>query len=94
MGIGGRVRAAHLSHHFPGGLGLPVRSSASTGPGADNAHAAGGSWLTVEDHVARAAGEICARCRQLITASQDVRCRGDGDWVHESCPPAPGRATR
>jgi hypothetical protein len=38
MRIGERVRAAHLSNHCPGGLGLT--SSTSSGADADNAHAA------------------------------------------------------
>ena len=83
MRIGERVRAAHLSNHCPGGLGFPVTSSgrAGTDPGI-----APRSWLIIGDHEARAAGEVCARCRQLIAPNQNVRCRGDGDWVHESCP--------
>ncbi|MGD0377779.1 MAG: hypothetical protein ABSB01_24780 [Streptosporangiaceae bacterium] len=92
MRIGERVRAAHLSNHCPGGLGFPVTSSASSGADADNAHAASRSWLIVTDHEARAAGEICARCRQEISARQNVRSRGDGNWVHETCPPVPGHS--
>jgi hypothetical protein len=33
------------------------------------------------------AGQICERCGQVITASEDARMRGDGGWVHEVCPP-------
>ena len=94
MRIGTRVREAHLSNHCPGGLGFPVTSWHRAGTDADNAHAASSSWLAVEDHQARAAGAVCARCQQVIAASQTVRCSGDGDWVHESCPLEPGRASR
>jgi hypothetical protein len=94
MRIGERVREAHLSNHCPGGLGFPITSWHRAGTDADHAHAASSSWLAVEDHRARATGAVCARCQQVIAARQNVRCRGDGDWVHESCPPVPGPASR
>jgi hypothetical protein len=90
--IGERVRAVHLSNHCPGGLGFPVTSSNRAGNDADVAHAARRAWLNVEDHEARATGQVCARCQQLITANQNVRCRSTGDWVHESCPLATGQS--
>jgi hypothetical protein len=92
MRIGERVRAAHLSNHCPGGLGFPVTSSSALRSETARAQARE-SWLTSDDHAARAAGEFCARCRQLIAPDQNVRCRRSGDWVHESCPPVTGRAT-
>ena len=39
-----------------------------------------------DDNEAHAAGQVCARCGAVITAGQDVRLRGDGQWVHEACP--------
>lgn len=38
------------------------------------------------DHEAHAVGQVCARCGAVITPSQDVRRRADGQWVHEVCP--------
>lgn len=86
MPIGDRVREAHLSHPCPGGLGFPVTSARALqaqvavnqppGPGTD-------------DHAARADGQLCGRCAQLIGPPQQARCRPSGDWVHESCPPRP-----
>ena len=85
MRIGERVRAAHLSNHCPGGLGLPVSSSRALR--ADPARAyTGQSWPLTEDHAARADGEVCARCAGPIGAAQPVRRRRSRDWVHESCP--------
>ena len=84
MRIGARVREAHLSNHCPGGLGFPVTSWHRAETGADNAHTASSSWLAVEGHQARAAGAVCARCRQVIAGGQNVRCRDGGDWVHEA----------
>jgi|CZKT01.1.fsa_nt_gi hypothetical protein len=89
MRIGERVRAAHLSNHCPGGLGFPVTSSGALRAAAARALARE-SWLTGEDHAARAGGAVCARCQQLIAPDQNVRCRRSGDWVHESCPPVTG----
>jgi hypothetical protein len=86
VGIGERVRAAHLDHYCPGGLGFPVTSPNSVGLDLEDADFIRQSWLTVADHAARAAGLVCVRCGQPIAASHDVRRRTDGDWVHESCP--------
>jgi hypothetical protein len=50
------------------------------------------AYLDPEDQEAHApAGQICARCGQVMTAEQDARLRADGRWVHEVCPPAPGQ---
>jgi hypothetical protein len=50
-----------------------------------------------QDNEAHAPGQICVRCGQLITASQDVRRLPDGRWVHEWCPGptgAPGQTVK
>ena len=47
--------------------------------------------IQAEDNELRASGKICARCGQVITASQDVRLRADGQFVHEVCPEADGQ---
>jgi hypothetical protein len=44
------------------------------------------AWDDNEEH---AAGQVCARCGAVITASQEARRRADGHWMHETCP-APG----
>jgi hypothetical protein len=44
-------------------------------------------YLDPESNEAHAPGQVCARCGTIITASQDVRRRPDGRWVHEVCPP-------
>jgi ribosomal protein S27AE len=88
--IGERVRAAHLSHFCPGGLGFPVTSPSTAGVDLEHAHFIRQSWLIVADHAAQPANRICARCAQPIAARHDVRRRVCGDWVHESCPLAPG----
>ena len=85
MGIGNRVRAAHLSNPCPGGLGFPVTSAAALR--ADLGSGDGSvSWPDADDHHARGAGRVCSRCTQQITPRQQARCRGSGDWVHETCP--------
>jgi hypothetical protein len=43
-------------------------------------------YLDPESNEAHAAGQVCARCGQVITASQDVRRRPEGRWMHEVCP--------
>jgi len=43
-------------------------------------------YLDPEANEAHAPGQVCARCGTVITASQDVRRRPDGRWVHEVCP--------
>ena len=86
MRIGERVRAAHLSHYCPGGLGFPVTSPNCVGLDLEDADFIRQTWLIVEDHAAHAAGEICVRCSQPIEADHDVRRRVTRDWVHEICP--------
>jgi hypothetical protein len=46
--------------------------------------------LEPEDNELRAPGQVCARCGQVITATQDVRRLLDGRYMHEVCPPRPG----
>jgi hypothetical protein len=46
-----------------------------------------------EDNEERAAGQVCARCGAVMTAGQEARRRGDGRWVHETCP-TPGLGNR
>jgi hypothetical protein len=84
MPIGNRVREAHLNNPCPGGLGFPVTSASVL-----RAQVAGDQpgGPAANDHAARADGQPCARCTQLISPRQQVRCRPSGDWVHESCPP-------
>jgi hypothetical protein len=43
-------------------------------------------YLDPESNEAHAAGQVCERCGQVITASQDVRRLPDGHWQHEVCP--------
>jgi hypothetical protein len=45
--------------------------------------------LDPEDNEAHAVGLVCERCGQVITATQDVRRRLDGQWVHDECPVVP-----
>jgi hypothetical protein len=45
--------------------------------------------LDPESNEAHATGQICARCGEVITASQDARLRPDGRWMHEVCPHPP-----
>jgi hypothetical protein len=84
--IGERVRAAHLSHYCPGGLGFPVTSPNSVGLDLEHAQFIKQSWLRAEDHAVHAGGETCGRCDQLMRADQNARRRIRGDWVHENCP--------
>ncbi|HXW46720.1 MAG TPA: hypothetical protein VEL03_18160 [Streptosporangiaceae bacterium] len=80
-GIGARVRAAHLDHFCPGGLGLPVTTLRPAG--LSQAEPA----RPVPDSIgAGAAGELCERCGMLIAPGQDARRRASGSWAHESCP--------
>jgi hypothetical protein len=44
-------------------------------------------YLDPEDNEAHAAGQVCARCKAVITASQDARRLPGDQWVHEVCPP-------
>lgn len=48
-------------------------------------------YFDLESNELHAAGQTCARCGTVITASQDVRLRPDGRWVHEECPIQRGR---
>jgi hypothetical protein len=43
-------------------------------------------FIDAESNEAHAAGQVCERCGQVITAQQDARLRPDGRWVHEECP--------
>jgi hypothetical protein len=47
-------------------------------------------YLDPEGNEAHAAGQVCERCGQVITALQEARRRPDGRWVHEECPPIIG----
>jgi hypothetical protein len=42
--------------------------------------------LDPDDNELHAAGQVCERCGQVITASEDVRLLPDGHFVHEVCP--------
>lgn len=46
-------------------------------------------YFDPESNELHAAGQVCARCGTVITASQDVRLRPDGRWVHDECPIQP-----
>ncbi len=87
MGIGQRVREAHLSHFCPGGLGFPVTSATAAGTDLADAPFLRRSSLLANDHSACGAGETCARCGEPIRADQMARRRASRDWVHEGCPP-------
>jgi hypothetical protein len=50
------------------------------------------NFLDPESNEAHAAGQVCERCGQVITAQQDARHRPDGRWVHEECPFVSGLA--
>jgi hypothetical protein len=84
MSIGGRVTSVHLEHFCPGGAGVPVTGSGPIGLGAPNRFPAGAAGNS-----ARASGQRCGRCAQLILAGQDARRRVGGSWVHEFCSAAP-----
>jgi hypothetical protein len=47
-------------------------------------------YLDPEENELRAPGQICERCGQIITATQDVRRLLDGHFIHEVCPGHPG----
>jgi hypothetical protein len=79
--IGARVRAAHLDHFCPGGLGLPVTTLRQVGLSRPEAAPQGPARVGVG-----AAGEPCERCGRPIASGQDVRRRLSRHWVHESCP--------
>jgi hypothetical protein len=87
MGIGERVREAHLRHFCPGGAGFPVTSPTSAGVDLEQAPFVRQPHVALDDHMARASGEPCGRCEQAIEARQAVRRRAGGLWVHENCPP-------
>jgi formylmethanofuran dehydrogenase subunit E len=42
--------------------------------------------LDPESNEAHAAGQVCERCGEVITATQDARLLPDGHWQHEVCP--------
>ena len=86
MGIGERVRDAHLSHFCPGGAGFPVKSPNSVGLNLEDARFARQPWLTAGGHAAHADGQACGRCDQAIAPDQDVRRGVTGAWLHENCP--------
>jgi hypothetical protein len=44
-------------------------------------------YLEPEDNEAHAPGQVCARCKTVITAGQDARRLPGGQWIHEVCPP-------
>jgi hypothetical protein len=46
-------------------------------------------FIDAESNEAHAAGQVCERCGQVISALQDVRRRPDGQWAHEECPVVP-----
>jgi hypothetical protein len=81
MQIDERVRAAHLEHFCPGGVGVPVTSSRPVGLGPEDTPAA-----APDGNAARPVGQRCGRCAQLIAPGQDARRRVSGTWVHENCP--------
>jgi hypothetical protein len=89
MGIGQRVREAHLSHFCPGGAGFPVKSPTSAGLDLEQAPFLRQPGPAADDHAARATGETCGRCGRVIEPGPAVRRRSGGLWVHESCPPPP-----
>ena len=45
--------------------------------------------LDPENNELHAPGQVCERCGTVINATQDVRLRPDGHWVHEVCPVLP-----
>jgi hypothetical protein len=81
MQIDDRVRAAHLEHFCPGGVGVPVTSSRPVGLGLEDTAAP-----APDGNAARPVGQRCERCGRLIAPGQDARRRVTGPWVHESCP--------
>lgn len=40
---------------------------------------------------AGAAGQVCARCGNMIAEDDFARLEADGRWVHEQCPGRPAR---
>jgi hypothetical protein len=44
-------------------------------------------YLEPADNEAHATGQVCARCKTVITAGQDARRLPGGQWIHEVCPP-------
>ena len=82
-----RVIQAHLDHFCPGGAGVPLTGSGPIGLGPQGpADDPVTSPADLDANAARAAGQRCGRCGQLITARQDTRRRIGGTWVHEACP--------
>jgi hypothetical protein len=81
MLIDERVRAAHLEHFCPGGVGVPVTSSRPVGLDLEVRAAA-----APDGNAARPVAQRCGRCGQRIATAQDARRRASGTWVHENCP--------
>ena len=82
MGIGGRVRAVHLSQYCAGGLGFPAGAPGSGLAGTDSARLGPDRRA---GHEAQATGHRCARCQHEISDGQPARRRADQDWVHADC---------
>jgi hypothetical protein len=85
--IDDKVTAAHVDHFCPGASGFPVTSPHTIGLGLEDAFVREPPALT--SHPRGGAGQRCERCHQLLAASQQVRRRASGAWVHESCPHSP-----
>ncbi len=89
MGIGERVRDAHLRHFCPGGAGFPVASPNSACVDLDQAPFLRLPRPGPDTRSARATGEICGRCGLRVAATEAVRRSARGPWLHENCP-SPG----
>jgi hypothetical protein len=81
-----RQQSEDLRHQSEGGLPQDREDSPEREIGERDREDRELAYLDPEDNEARAPGQVCARCGQVITAGQDVRLRGDGKWVHEVCP--------
>jgi hypothetical protein len=78
MRIDERVRAAHLEHFCPGGLGLPVTTSRPVGLSLE-----GAAPMVPGGNAARAVGQQCGRCGRLVALGQDARRRVGGICARE-----------
>jgi hypothetical protein len=81
-----RQQSDDLRHQSEGGLPQDREDSPEREIGERDRGDRELAYLDPEDNEARAPGQVCARCGQVITAGQDARLRGDGRWVHEVCP--------